>query len=50
MQFQRLTTREPDLAMCAVAIAALERVRHDETVVALERAAAERPADIAFVQ
>ena len=36
MQFQRLTTREPDLAMCAVAIAALERVRDDETVVKLD--------------
>src|SRR5262249_35344552 len=37
MQFQRLTTREPDLTMCEVAIAALDRVRSDETVVALER-------------
>ena len=44
MQFQRLTTREPDAAMCAVAIAALERVRNDETVVALERAAGAAPA------
>jgi uncharacterized protein YqhQ len=50
MQFQRLTTREPDLTMCEVAIAALERVRHDEAVVAMERAAAGRPAEIAFVQ
>jgi uncharacterized protein YqhQ len=49
MQFQRLTTREPDLTMCEVAIAALERVRHDETVVKLERAGAER-AEVAFVQ
>src|ERR1044071_6516578 len=38
LQFQRLTTREPDLEMCAVAIAALEKVRSDEAVVALERA------------
>ena len=29
MQFQRLTTREPDLSMCATAIAALEKVRDD---------------------
>ena len=29
MQFQRLTTREPDLEMCAVAIASLERVLDD---------------------
>lgn len=33
MQFQLLTTREPDLAMCAVAIASLERVLDDATVV-----------------
>jgi len=26
LQFQRLTTREPDLTMCEIAIAALERV------------------------
>jgi uncharacterized protein YqhQ len=50
LQFQRLTTREPDLTMCEVAIAALERVRGDETVVALERAAAAGPADLAFIQ
>jgi uncharacterized protein YqhQ len=49
LQFQRLTTREPDLSMCEVAIAALERVRHDETVVALERRGAAR-ADVAFIQ
>ncbi len=35
MQFQRLTTREPDLTMCAVAIASLEKVMHDP---ALDRA------------
>ncbi|HET7225609.1 MAG TPA: DUF1385 domain-containing protein [Candidatus Eisenbacteria bacterium] len=50
MQFQRLTTREPDLAMCAVAIAALERVRGDETVVALERATVPVRAEVAFIQ
>lgn len=50
MQFQRLTTREPDAAMCAVAIAALERVRNDETVVALERAAGAGPVEMAFIQ
>ena len=36
--------------MCAVAIAALERVRHDETVVALERAGANARAEMAFIQ
>jgi hypothetical protein len=37
--------------MCAVAIAALERVRNDETVVALERAAGTAPAaEMAFIQ
>jgi uncharacterized protein YqhQ len=51
LQFQRLTTREPDAAMCEVAIAALERVRGDETVVALERAAGTAPAgDLVFIQ
>ena len=50
MQFQRLTTREPDLEMCAVAIAALERVRGDATVVALEQAGDQARADVAFVQ
>ena len=49
MQFQRLTTREPDLEMCAVAIAALERVRGDEAVVALECAGAPA-ADLVFIQ
>jgi uncharacterized protein YqhQ len=33
MQFQLLTTREPDLEMCAVAIASLQRVMDDPTVV-----------------
>jgi uncharacterized protein YqhQ len=50
MQFQRLTTREPDLGMCAVAIAALEKVRGDETVVALEAKGREARAEVAFVQ
>jgi len=38
MQFQRLTTREPDLEMCAVAIASLEKVMGDP---ALAKARAE---------
>jgi uncharacterized protein YqhQ len=50
LQFQRLTTREPDLSMCAVAIAALERVRGDEAVVALEARGGDARAEVAFVQ
>jgi len=50
MQFQRLTTREPDLTMCAVAIAALERVRGDATVVAMERAGDAARPEVAFIQ
>jgi uncharacterized protein YqhQ len=50
LQFQRLTTREPDLSMCAVAIAALERVRGDEAVVALEARGDDARAEVAFVQ
>jgi len=50
LQFQRLTTREPDLSMCAVAIAAIERVRGDETVLALERAGEAARAEVAFIQ
>ena len=50
MQFQRLTTREPDLAMCAAAIAALERVRDDDTVRALEAAGGGQRPEIAFIQ
>ncbi len=50
LQFQRLTTREPDLAMCEVAIAALERVRGDEMVVALEAKGDAARAEVAFVQ
>ncbi len=48
MQFQRLTTREPDLEMCAVAIAAIERVKDDPTVVATRRAGGMR--DMSFIQ
>ncbi|TMQ71893.1 MAG: DUF1385 domain-containing protein [Candidatus Eisenbacteria bacterium] len=50
LQFQRLTTREPDLTMCAVAIAALEKVRGDETVVALEARGDEARGEVVFVQ
>jgi uncharacterized protein YqhQ len=50
LQFQRLTTREPDLPMCEVAIAALEKVRGDELVVKLEQAGAAARAEVAFVQ
>jgi uncharacterized protein YqhQ len=50
MQFQRLTTREPDLSMCEVAIAALERVRSDETLAALEAQGVQARAEVAFVQ
>lgn len=50
LQFQRLTTREPDLTMCAVAIAALERVRSDETVIRLEQAGAAATPELTFVQ
>ena len=50
LQFQRLTTREPDLSMCAVAIAALEKVRGDEAVVTLQRQGAEARPEVAFVQ
>jgi uncharacterized protein YqhQ len=49
LQFQRLTTREPDDSMCEVAIAALERVRVDETVMRLEREGADAGA-LAFIQ
>ena len=50
LQFQRLTTREPDLAMCEVAIAAMQQVRSDPAVVALEAAGAPTRAEVAFVQ
>ncbi len=49
IQFQRLTTREPDLEMCRIAIAALELVRHDETVLALQREP-NAVAEVQFVQ
>ncbi len=48
MQFQRLTTREPDLEMCAVAIASLQRVLDDPTVVRLRREGG--PREVSFVQ
>ncbi|TMQ71507.1 MAG: DUF1385 domain-containing protein [Candidatus Eisenbacteria bacterium] len=50
MQFQRLTTREPDLAMCEVAIAALERVRSDEVVRRFEAAPTDARPEVAFIQ
>jgi uncharacterized protein YqhQ len=50
LQFQRLTTREPDLTMCAVAIEALERVRNDDVVVALEAAGDRARPEVAFIQ
>jgi uncharacterized protein YqhQ len=50
LQFQRLTTREPDLEMCAVAIAALDRVRNDPALVALQQAGPDARAEVAFVQ
>lgn len=50
MQFQRLTTREPDLTMCEVAIAALEKVRDDETVLEFERARGALRPEVAFIQ
>jgi len=50
MQFQLLTTREPDLDMCATAIAALQLVRNDEVLRKLEAAGGESRPDIAFIQ
>ena len=50
LQFQRLTTREPDLTMCAVAIAALERVIDDPVVVRLQAAGDDVRPEVAFVQ
>lgn len=49
IQFQRLTTREPDLTMCEIAIVALEKVRYDEKVIEMENAAATKP-EMAFIQ
>ncbi len=48
LQFQRLTTREPDLEMCAVAIAALEKVRDDEALA--DARAREGAPEVQFVQ
>ena len=48
MQFQRLTTREPDLEMCAIAIQSLERVLDDPTVVAMRASGGTR--EVSFVQ
>jgi uncharacterized protein YqhQ len=50
LQFQRLTTREPDLSMCEVAIASLERVRHDEAVLRLQAAGERARGEVAFIQ
>ena len=50
LQFQRLTTREPDLTMCEIAIDALERVRHDEAVLRLQAAGQQARAEVAFIQ
>ena len=49
MQFQLLTTREPDLEMCAIAIRSLERVLDDPTVVKL-RADGASMKEVSFVQ
>lgn len=48
MQFQRLTTREPDLTMCAVAIASLEKVMSDPALEAARNAGGAR--EVSFVQ
>ena len=48
MQFQRLTTREPDLEMCAVAIASLEKVMGDPAIELARRAGGAR--EVSFVQ
>jgi uncharacterized protein YqhQ len=48
MQFQRLTTREPDLEMCAVAIASLEKVMNDPALDAARRAGGIK--EVSFVQ
>ena len=50
MQFQLLTTREPDLSMCEAAIAAINLVRDDETVKAMEAAGANARPEIVFIQ
>jgi uncharacterized protein YqhQ len=48
MQFQRLTTREPDLEMCAVAIASLMKVLDDPAIDAARRAGGMK--EVSFVQ
>ena len=48
MQFQRLTTREPNLEMCAIAILSLQRVLDDPTVVRLQVSGG--PREVTFVQ
>jgi uncharacterized protein YqhQ len=48
MQFQYLTTREPDLEMCAVAIASVEKVLGDPALEAARRAGGIQ--EVSFVQ
>jgi len=48
MQFQRLTTREPDLEMCAVAIASLQKVMGDPAIESARRAGG--APEVSFVQ
>jgi uncharacterized protein YqhQ len=48
MQFQRLTTREPNLEMCEIAILSLQRVLDDPTVVRLQGSGGSR--EVTFVQ
>ena len=48
MQFQRLTTREPDLEMCAVAIASVEKVLGDPALEAARQAGGMK--EVSFVQ
>jgi len=48
MQFQWLTTREPDLEMCAVAIASLARVQDDPTVIEMQCAGGMK--EMSFIQ
>ena len=48
MQFQLLTTREPDLQMCAVAIASLQKVMGDPAIDAARKAGGLK--EVSFVQ
>ena len=48
MQFQLLTTREPDLDMCATAIASLNLVKDDPTVLAMQKAGGMK--EVSFIQ